>query len=446
MTREPFLDVDLTDDNGRNLHVGLRSENVAVVAAALTGYAVSNLKSRRQQLYWSRILYKKMHELIYDNKTSEYLLLKFDKGISLPVAVMTILQSKKFEKTYERLNNGYVLSIVDPFSFNSHYSYNCSSRVLKFAYTTRMDSQHIDQNKQKSSFLVALKNLLLPLGPSYIISLPQFGNGYGACHARVYCPVGMIIDDVGLISGDKKELTLQDAAGNTEKRLQTRFIYKYEDECRAEIIYDKIRAEFLDHALPASLNQDKNTDSVKSWQVKLTLNPKRGELLIPGLCLLLISFVVILSNRLSGYRYGDLFNASSLASLILPLAAGIIIVRQEHAVLARSVILARFLIGASSFFCILSGIISTVRENGSSSVPNVLVTNPSFLVKALTFWIPATLTGVAILYIIAYVTSIQMLRYGQGLKKWQKGVKISLNFRLLLRGVIKFCFGAVSVD
>ena len=122
MTREPFLDVDLTDDNGRNLHVGLRSENVAVVAAALTGYAVSNLKSRRQQLYWSRILYKKMHELIYDNKTSEYLLLKFDKGISLPVAVMTILQSKKFEKTYERLNNGYVLSIVDPFSFNSHYS------------------------------------------------------------------------------------------------------------------------------------------------------------------------------------------------------------------------------------------------------------------------------------------------------------------------------------
>lgn len=64
MTRELFLDVDLTDDNGRNLHVGLRSENVAVVVAALTGYAVSNLRSRRQQLYWSRLLYKKIHELM----------------------------------------------------------------------------------------------------------------------------------------------------------------------------------------------------------------------------------------------------------------------------------------------------------------------------------------------------------------------------------------------
>lgn len=64
MTRELFLDVDLTDDNGRNLHVGLRSEDVAVVVAALTGYAVSNLRSRRQQLYWSRLLYKKIHELM----------------------------------------------------------------------------------------------------------------------------------------------------------------------------------------------------------------------------------------------------------------------------------------------------------------------------------------------------------------------------------------------
>lgn len=399
MKLQPLLDVDLVDDAGRSIHMGRRRENASIVAARLVGYIAGELYKINSRIdleahLWVKQTFIWLYTKLYENDDLEVEEIRDIPSIS--DTINKLLKSEDFHEALIKHKKCYTLSIADPFVSDtaSNRLKLPEIRIVKFSYVSSVRDQRkegnvgedcdVDRNGGQSR-----RSFFSPFGPTYMIPIPNFGKGESASHVRVQSPENMTLDGSHLfcddidIQNEYGDCIDEESDGQTGHR-------KYAATCDdkgsskviAESVFDATRVEVLDRGLPSRIWQDQDG----LWQLKVDLNPRRATFIIPSLALLVLSVGML-------WAVTSIKTNSDMLAVVLPVVAGMLIVKQEHDVYSASLAGLRFMVGVSVMLCGLSGILNA----GSSFLRGL-------------FWGANILSFITILGLLWHICRIQAVR------------------------------------
>lgn len=393
MKTQPLLDVDLVDDTGRSIHIGRRRENASITAARLVGYLAGELHRGAscpdlKSHLWAKQIFNWLYEKQYHNKVVD---VAHEIPTCIPMNVAEVLNSTEFNALLASYTNCYTLSIIDTFFSKSNTKHGRlpEVRIVKFTYDSSMHDQHRDKGDNITTKTKSRRSFFSPFGPTYMIPIPNFGKGESASHVRVQSPENMTLDGSHLfcddidIQNEYGDCIDEESDGQTgHRKYAVTCDDKGSNKVIAESVFDATRVEVLDRGLPSCIWQDQDG----LWQLKVDLNPRRATFIIPSLALLVLSVGML-------WAVTSIKTNSDMLAVVLPVVAGMLIVKQEHDVYSASLAGLRFMVGVSVMLCGLSGILNA----GSSFLRGL-------------FWGANILSFITILGLLWHICRIQAVR------------------------------------